>query len=70
MSELAKHVVVRRAGSDYEFTIDGEPFPWHVSADGIHLSVQNSNCPAVTITLLAERVDVLHALKTESQESK
>lgn len=74
MSDVAKHVVIRRTGGSgsfgtYVFTVDGEPFPWHVSSDGFRLSIGGDvEMPSVTFTLLAERVEVLHALQPEPQE--
>lgn len=61
MTDLAKHVRIVRTGDEYEFTVDGKPFPWHVSADGFTVgTVSRDNLPCVTVTLLTESIDVVH----------
>jgi hypothetical protein len=43
-------------------TIDGREFPWHVSVDGFEVTVSKNDLPGVTVTIVAERVTVDHAI--------
>ncbi|MDN4616422.1 hypothetical protein P5G50_18395 [Leifsonia sp. F6_8S_P_1B] len=47
----------------FGITIDGEDFPWHIDASGVSVQVSDDGCPAVTITILAERVTVDHRIE-------
>lgn len=62
MPELAKSVVLRVVGDRYELSVDGEPFPWHIAADTPPQpgAVSRDLVPSLTITLLAECLEVEH----------
>lgn len=62
MTKLAAAIVARRTGNSWSFTIDGEPFPWHITADGVSVSVDPHGMPSVTLTIPADRVEVLDTL--------
>jgi hypothetical protein len=57
MPRLAKQIVVKREGNEVELLVDGEPFPWYTGA-GIDLHVDRADSPGVTLTLLADEVQV------------
>ena len=63
MPKLADHIEVT-ADSDGKFSlvIDGTEFPWHITTDGVSTSVTTDGVPTVTMTLIAERVSVEHAM--------
>jgi hypothetical protein len=64
VTKIAQRVRIRKIGDEYEFTVDGELFPWCISADGFGVSVPaGDEMPAVTFTLFAEVVEVEHASK-------
>jgi hypothetical protein len=47
----------------YAFEIDGVEFPWYISEDGVRPEpAQRHGVPGVTITILADRVEFVHAL--------
>lgn len=62
MPELAKSVVLRVVGDQYELSIDGEAFPWHIAKDTPPQpgAVAGNLMPTLTITLLAECLEVEH----------
>lgn len=66
MAELAKVIRLERRGigDGGSITVDGEDFPWHVAL-GPTLTVDADGLPAVTITLLAERVEVTNDIDPE-----
>jgi hypothetical protein len=59
---MAKSIVVRRKGQSVTFEVDGHEFPWLISEDGPSLAVSPGAVPAVTVTILAESVDVMDEL--------
>lgn len=63
MTDLAKHITVKQVGADYSLQIDGEEFPWFITVDGVRTTVSREEMPAVTLTIVAERVEVEHAVK-------
>ena len=56
---LARVIRVERIGEHARLTIDGVEFPWILDADGVSVSVSRSKFPTVTLTLVAERTEVL-----------
>ncbi|SEC54531.1 hypothetical protein [Arthrobacter woluwensis] len=62
VTKLPDLVTVDHTKGAVPLLIDGQPFPWYLSADeGIHVSLYEprSGIQQVTITLLAERVRVI-----------
>lgn len=51
MTKLAKDITIDHAGGPGSFTIDGEPFPWYVSADGVEVSIGEPGLEMSRITL-------------------
>lgn len=64
MPELAKLIEVERRHGSVNLKIDGEEFPWFVSLDGVSANVRKDECPAVTVTILADQVRVLDSVAT------
>lgn len=61
--KLAKEIRVTQRGTrNMSITVDGAEFPWYFSVDGIHTTVSKGDLPAVTITIVAERLLVDHGL--------
>lgn len=71
MPELAKLIRLSQCANDWSMTVDGEEFPWYVAPGvsinplGISTDASTTDCPAVVLTLLAERVEVVHDLDSE-----
>jgi len=62
---MAKDVVLRcTPEGGFSLTVDGVDFPWHVAADPAPSvgPVGSDGVPAVTVTILAERVQVDHQI--------
>lgn len=58
--EIAHVITVRRLGfCDWSLQIDGREFPWAVSADGVDVTVADRDMPAVRLTIVADRVEVV-----------
>lgn len=66
MAELIGHINVKvgKAGA-YTFEVDGQEFPWHIAADGITQTISGDEFPAITFTLIAERVTTEHDWSTD-----
>ncbi len=63
MPELAKHIeVVAETGKRSTLVIDGEEFPWYIAADGVATCVSKDGPPAITITILADRVSTRQSM--------
>lgn len=60
---LPEVIRVEIQGDDAAVTIDGEPFPWLIFDKPIDMSAHPSNMPTVTLTLLAERVELYHSFQ-------
>jgi hypothetical protein len=58
MPKLAKHITVRRVGSTATLVIDGEEFPYYLARDSITTDTHPDEFGRVTVTLVAERIDV------------
>lgn len=65
MSEMAKVIQVQSRGAFAQVLVDGEEIPWHIARDTIRVDVQPDECPTVTLTLLADRVEVLDSIERE-----
>lgn len=46
----------------FTLTIDGEEFPWHITEQGVSVEVNNTDIPAITITIPAENVTLEHRI--------
>lgn len=57
MAEIAKQIVVKRQGDEVQLLVDGETFPWAIGL-GVDLHVDRTEVPGVTLTLLADEVQV------------
>ena len=62
MPEFAKSIEVTRDKGGCTILIDGKELPWHISEDGISTRVARDGIPSVTVTILAEDVQVSHKL--------
>lgn len=60
--QLAKLIRVERSGGHAKLVVDGEEFPWYIAETGAAVNVRRDEAPAVTVTILAERVEVEDAL--------
>lgn len=61
------HIRVERQGSSARLLIDGEDFPWPIAWDGIDVNVNPDNIPGVSVTILADRVEVVDALQAPDE---
>lgn len=62
VTTLAGLVTVDHTPGSVPLLIDGQPFPWYLSADSginVHLHGRSEGIQEVTITLMAERVRVI-----------
>lgn len=57
MPRMPSEIKIVREGGNFEMTVDGQEFPWYIGRDSISTSV--GDCPAVTLTILAESVEVV-----------
>jgi hypothetical protein len=58
---LAKSVkVTRKPGhTSFDLQVDGQQFPWHLAGDdGVQVAMSTDRVSAVTITILAEHVEI------------
>lgn len=62
------HIRIERQGRRARFLIDGEDFPWPIAWDGIDVNVNPDNIPGVSLTILADRVEVVDALQAPDGE--
>ena len=53
--------VVRQGGVAF-VEIDSKAFPYAIAENGITVDVDRRECPTVTVTLMAERVEVHNSL--------
>lgn len=51
-------VEVWRTPGAVSLRIDGQEFPWPVSIEGISTQVRRDEVPSITLTILADRVEV------------
>lgn len=66
--QLAKTALLKIvAGGSSSLIIDGEEFPWHISADDISIT-QQAGLNLVSITLLVENIEVMANLSPTSNE--
>lgn len=59
---LAKHIKVTRepGHKSFQVEVDGKTFPWFVAADdGVKVSMSTERTSAVTVTILAEHVELV-----------
>lgn len=63
---IAKSIrIVHALGADPEYVleIDGQTFPFYVGVEGFTIgAISRNTMPQVTLTILAERVEAIHAL--------
>jgi hypothetical protein len=57
MPELAKLIEVEREGNKSTLRINGEEFAWHI-APGVDLHIERDHAPSVTLTIMADEVQV------------
>jgi hypothetical protein len=62
MFEIPKVIRVERAGNSFVLTIDGEEFPYPIAWEPISAVVDPDGSPTLTITLMAEQVEVVNHL--------
>lgn len=68
--KLAEVVEVERTGGVTSLRVDGEEFPWCISAiEGVSTTVGRDRMPSVTIELVADKVLVVNALEAPSDGS-
>ncbi|ONK09435.1 hypothetical protein [Streptomyces sp. MP131-18] len=65
---LPELICVERRGNDTSITVDGQPFPYIVGRDDVHLSVDPDEIPSVTLTLYADRVEVINSLDADIKD--
>jgi hypothetical protein len=63
------HIKVNRRGTAAHVTIDGEPFPWFIARSGVRVDVDPDAVPTVTLTILANRVEVDDAIRDDAPEA-
>lgn len=51
MIKLAKDITIDHAGGLGAFTIDGESFPWYISADGVEVAIGEPGVELSRITV-------------------
>lgn len=61
MPHVAGRIRVERAGDQVRMWIDGEEVPWMLETDSIDVKVSPDGHPAVRITILADRVELVDA---------
>lgn len=57
MPEMAKLIEVEREGDKCTLRINGEEFAWHI-APGVDIHVERDEAPSVTLTIMADEVQV------------
>jgi len=62
--KVAKEIVVNRQGGFAELLIDGEPFPFAISAD-VKTIINSDAMPYVEITIWTDSLVVKNTLSTE-----
>lgn len=64
MPRIPGHIEVAKLadGSGCHITVDGETFPYICADSGISTTVERDGIPAITLTLIADRVTVDQAL--------
>lgn len=64
MPRIAKLIEVEQSRTTPSgcIVIDGEPFPFMLSEDGVDTQVRHGEMPSVTVTILAEEVRVLNSV--------
>lgn len=58
--DIPKLIRVERYWQTAEITVDGQPFPYAVAREDIILSVDPDGMPSVTLTIYADRVEVVN----------
>lgn len=56
-------IKVTRHGRTAEVEIDGQPFLWPIARDGIRATVDVEDAPTVTLTLVAESVEIVNDIE-------
>lgn len=62
MPRMADLIKVTRKGRTATLEIDGVEFPWYIAEAGVEVDVDTREAPTVTITVLAERVELVNDL--------
>lgn len=69
MIHLPKLITVERHGSHARVLVDGEEFPYAIAEGGLRIEgVGRNDMPAVTVTLVADRVEVTNDARAEAPE--
>jgi hypothetical protein len=68
MADFAKLIQVKQEGNAYSLKIDGQEFPWLIADGGIETRITRGHAPTVTVTILAERLELIHDLTTPRLE--
>lgn len=67
MDRLPSVIRVERHGSVAEVFVDGEPFPYLISRQpGVHVVISPDEMPYITVTLMANRVEVVDSAHDET----
>lgn len=66
VEHLAKLIEIERHGASATIKVDGEPFPWLIGPVADVRVDLDQEMPAVTITLLADRVTVVQDLTPDA----
>jgi hypothetical protein len=62
--KLAHHIDIQRGPDDqFHLTIDGEEFPWYITTEGVSTTVTDDRGPAVTLTIMCDRVTTTHDIR-------
>lgn len=62
MPEMAKLIEVEREGDQVSLRVDGDEFPWYL-APGVDLHIERGETPSLTLTVLADEVQVSDRLR-------
>lgn len=65
MITIPKAIRVERHGRSGGVTVDGEPFPYAIADTHISVSIHHDERPTVTLTLVADRVEVVDDINGE-----
>lgn len=62
---LAGTIHIIREGEHFFMEIDGQEFPWHISADGPTVTTARDQFPSVSISILADNIELIDRVKSK-----
>lgn len=69
MTELAKLITILQHAGGFDLRVDGQEFPWYI-APSSSVQIDRGGTPGVTITLMAERIEVVDTLLALVEEGE